>query len=376
MTKRMTIMLIIAALVFGGIFAFQVFKARMIKKFMTAAGIPPQTVSTVVAQETDWQAQVEAVGSLRASQGANLAAETGGLVTQIHFDSGQFVRAGTVLVELNAAPDIGKLESLKAAADLADVVYKRDLAQLKVQAVSQATVDTDAANLKNAKALVVAQQAAVDQKIVRAPFSGRLGIRQIDLGQYLAPGTPIVTLQALDPMYVDFTVPQRQIFLIKTGQKVDLQTNALLGKKFSGTISAIEPLVDTNTRNLKVRARIPNAKGDLLPGMFASVHIDQGEPQRFVTLPNAAIAYNPYGSTVFLVEEKPGAPGGKPALIATQRFVTTGLTRGDQVAVLSGIKGGETVVTAGQLKLRNGVPVVVNNKVQPSDNPNPTVIDE
>jgi membrane fusion protein (multidrug efflux system) len=375
-TKRMIIMLLIAALVFGAIYGFQLFRNSMIQKAIKGKGMPPQAVSTIVAQMQSWQPTVEVVGNLRASSGANLSAEVSGIVSAIHFESGANVKAGQVLVELNAAPQIAQLAQLKAAAALAQQTYQRDLAQLKVQALSQAAVDTDAANLKSAQAQVAAQQAVIAQKNIRAPFSGRLGIRQVDLGQYVGPGTALVNLQKLDPMYLDFTVPQAQIDLIRVGETISAKTNALPGKTFSGKIEAIEPQVDTATRTLKVRARFANPHGDLLPGVFATAQVGNGGAQQFITLPNTAVAYNPYGSTVFIVNQTGKDKDGKAQLTVKQRFITTGLTRGDQVAVLTGVQAGETVVTAGQLKLHNDALVFVNNSIKPSNNPNPQVQDE
>ncbi len=370
---RMLVMLIIAAVVVGGVVWFQQFKNTMIAKAIKGGANPPQTVATAVAQPSSWQATVEALGNLRASQEAALGAEVGGLVTAIRFDSGEKVRAGQTLVELNPAPLRAQLAQLEAQAALAELNLKRDEAQLKVRAIAQAAVDNDMAALKSAQAQVTAQKALIAQKTIAAPFSGQLGIRQVNLGQYLAPGAAVVTLQKLDPMEVDFTVPQNQIDLIRIGMKAVLQSSAAPGKTFEATVAAIEPQVDASTRNLKVRARVPNPKGELLPGVFATVRITQGEPRQYITLPNAAIAYNPYGATVFVVKDEGKGPDGKPKLVAEQRFVTAGPTRGDQVGIVEGVKAGETVVTAGQLKLRNGSPVVINNSVQPSDNPNPQV---
>ena len=376
MTKRMVLMLVIAGVIFGGIFGFQAFKSRMIKKYLSSQGVPPQTVSTTKAAFQAWQPELSAVGTLRAMRGADLAPEVSGVISAIHFRSGEEVKAGAPLVQLNAAADIAQLESLKAAAKLAAVNYERDLGQLKVQAVSQATVDADAANLKVANARVAEQQALVDKKNIRAPFPGRLGIRAVDVGQYVAPGTKLVTLQSLDPVYVDFSVPQSALADVRTGLKVSATTSALPGERFEGTIKAIDAKIDPATRNVLVRASLGNPKHHLLPGMFVSVTVDTGGTERRLTLPQTAITFNPYGNTVFVVEEKGKQPDGKPKLVAAQRFVTTGATRGDQIAVLSGVKEGETVVTAGQLKLRNGVPVIINNSVQPSDEAAPKPKDE
>ena len=242
-----------------------------------------------------------------------------------------------------------------------------------MQAISQSVVDTDKATLKSAQAQVAAQKALIAQKTISAPFSGQLGIRQVNLGQYLGPGATVVTLQKLDPMEVDFTVPQSQIDLVRVGMKAEVETSAVPGQAFHGIVTAIEPQIDTATRNLKVRARVPNPRNTLLPGAFATVRIGQGQPAQYVTLPNAAITYNPYGATVFIVTDHGKGANGKAGLTVEQRFITTGPTRGDQVAILKGLKAGETVVTAGQLKLRNSSPVTVNNSVQPSNNPNPNV---
>ncbi|HQT43706.1 MAG TPA: efflux RND transporter periplasmic adaptor subunit [Halothiobacillus sp.] len=373
---RMFIMLLLVALVFGGIYGFQQFRSQMISKAIRGGGIPPQAISTLKVEPSSWQATVQAIGTLRATQSTQLATEVNGLVKAIHFESGQTVKAGQILLELNADPLKAQLDQLKANVELARQNLKRDQAQLKIQAISQAVVDSDAATLKATLAQIEAQDALIAQKTLRAPFAGKLGIRQVDLGQYLAPGASIVSLQQLDPMYLDFTVPQTELDLIQLGSTITVDTNALPGQTFTGKIMAIEPQINTNTRNLTVRAELANPKGELLPGLFATAKISQGAPQEYLTLPSTAIAYNPYGSTVFVVVDNGKDAEGKPKLTVEQRVVTTGATRGDQVAVLSGIKAGETIVTAGQIKLRNGAPVFINNSIQPSNNPNPTVGDE
>jgi len=375
MTKRMIIMLAIVGLLFGGIFGFQAFKGVMIKKFMSAQGIPPQTVSTAKAQFAEWQGEFQAVGTLRAVRGADIAPEVSGVITAIHFQSGQAVQAGAPLVQLNAESDVARLQALAANAELAEVNYQRNQKQLEIQAVSQAVVDADAASLKSAKAQLAEQRALVNKKLVRAPFDGRLGIRAVDLGQYVNAGTKLVTLQALDPVYVDFYAPQKSLGRIALRQKIKLVSDAFPGQEFTGEVGSIDPKVDPATRNVQVRATVRNPKQSLLPGMFATVVLASGGPQRFLTLPQTAVSYNPYGNTVFVVEDRMGE-GGKTALLAQQKFVITGETRGDQVAIVSGIKEGETVVTAGQIKLRSGVPVTVNNSIQPTNDPAPQPKDQ
>jgi membrane fusion protein (multidrug efflux system) len=329
----------------------------------------------MVAASTEWRSQIEAVGSVRAVNGANLSAQVAGTVSAVHFQSGADVKKGDLLLELESADDVAHLEALKATAAMAQLTYDRDRTLVKTNAVSQQTADTDESNLKNAKALVAQQQALVDYKFVRAPFAGRLGIRQVDLGQYLAAGTAIVTLQQLDPIYVDFYAPQQSIAQLKVGQAATAKVDTYPNRHFEGKILAINSLVDAATRNVLVRAEFANKDGFLLPGMFATVDIDTGAPQKYVTLPQTAVAYNSYGDIVYLVEDKGKDANGKPQLVARQTFVTTGATRGDQVAIVKGVKDGDTVVTAGQVKLRNGTPVLINNTVQPANDPNPKPVD-
>jgi len=373
MTKRMVIMLIAVAIVLGGVFGFQVFKGIMIKKFMSAMASPPQTVSTAKAVTSEWQPNIEAVGSLRAVKGADLSLEVSGVVDSIAFNSGDDVTEGTELLKLRSADDAARLESLQATAQLNQITYERDLKQFKIQAVSQATLDADSANVKNANAQVAQQQAVLDKKTLRAPFSGHLGLRAVDLGQYLAAGTTIVTLQALDPIFVDFFVPQQAVDQVRIGQKIKLKVDAYRDQVFDGEITALNPKVDASSRNVQVRATLNNADHRLLPGMYATVDISTGSPQHYITLPQTAITYNPYGNTVYVVENRGDDPAGKPQLVARQTFVTTGPTRGDQIAVLKGIGEGDTIVTAGQIKLHNGSTVLIDNSIAPSADASPNV---
>ena len=373
MKKRMVIMLITVAVVFGGIFGFQAFKAMMIKKFMSSMAQPPQTVTALKAANSPWQPNLEAVGSLRAVKGADLSLEVSGVVDTISFNSGDDVNEGTLLLKLRSDDDQAKLESLQATADLNQITYDRDQKQFKLQAVSQATIDTDAANLKNAQAQAAQQQAILDKKTLKAPFTGHLGIRAVDFGQYLGAGTVIVTLQALDPIFVDFFVPQQSIDQVKLGQQVGVKIDAFKDQTFPGEISAINPKVDASTRNVQVRAALKNADHKLIPGMYATVDISTGAPLNYVTLPQTAITYNPYGNTVYIVDDKGKDASGKSQLVARQNFVTTGTTRGDQVAILKGVNEGEMVVTSGQIKLHNGSTVLIDNSVQPTADASPNV---
>ncbi|MDD5322395.1 MAG: efflux RND transporter periplasmic adaptor subunit [Methylococcales bacterium] len=371
MIKRMLIMLIAVGVVLGGIFGFISFKGRMIKESMMSQGKPPQTVSTITAEFLDWLPKLEAVGSLQAVQGTNISAEVSGIVAEIHFKQGDNVKLGTPLLQLRANDDIAQLASLKATAQLARITYKRDQAQFRAMAVSKQTLDIDKANLEVAAANVTQQQALLDKKLIRAPFTGRLGVRLVNVGQYLEAGTAIGTLQALDTIFVDFFLPQQALATIKIGQKVTLKTDAYPTQNFAGDITVINPKVDINTRNVLVRATLMNPGHKLLPGMYATVNIATGQAQPYITLPRTAIAFNPFGSTVYLVESKGMDDKGNPKLIAKQVFVTTGESRGDQVSVLKGVNEGDIVVTSGQIKLRNGTPVVIENSVQPSNDAAP-----
>jgi membrane fusion protein (multidrug efflux system) len=370
MAVALIIVVLLVALLVGGVFGWQAFVGSFFKKFMEQAAAAPQTVSTVTAARTSWQAQVHAIGSLRAVRGADLSAQASGVVDTIAFDSGNDVPAGKVLLKLRPNDDFAKLDQLEAAAELAEQTLKRDQEQFTAQAVSQAVIDTDVSTLKAARAQVIAQRALIDEKIVKAPFAGRLGIRQVDLGQYLAAGTTIVTLQALDPILIDFYVPQQALKDVHPGQAVSASVDTFPGVAFPGVIESINSKVDSASRNVQIRASFANADHRLVPGMFASVSIDAGSATNEITLPQTAITYNPYGNTVFVVEH--GTSGGKPRDTVQQRFVKLGDTRGDQVAVLSGIAPGDVVVSAGQMKLRNGTAIAINNAVQPTDEPTPT----
>ena len=347
MIRPILIMLIVVVLLLGLVFGWQSILAGFGKKFMAAAATAPQTVSTITAAASSWQPFVQSTGTLRAVRGADLSAQASGVVDEIAFDSGNEVPAGKVLLRLKPNDDYAKLAQLQAAAELADLSYKRDLEQFAVQAVSQAVIDTDAATLKSDRAQVAAQVAVIDEKIVKAPFAGRLGIRQVDIGQYLTSGTTVVTLQALDPILVDFYVPQQALAQLKIGLPVAATVDTYPKQAFTGAIEAINSKVDNSSRNVQVRASLRNPQRLLVPGMFANVRIDSGEQSDAITLPLTVVTYNPFGDTVFIVEKDGLDKDGKPRMVVRQRFVKLGATRGDQIAVQSGLKAGEVVVERG-----------------------------
>ena len=370
--RRMTVMLCGVFLLLGLIFGFNQLKTFMIKYFISGMGLPPATVSTMVVASTEWQPKLTSVGNIRAYRGVELSTEIGGLVQTVPIKSGMDVKEGELLIKLNDASDVAQLNSLKAMADLAKIINERDRQQLAIQAISKNVFDTSKADAKSKEAQVEQQTALVAKKNLKAPFSGRVGIVLINPGQFVNPGDKLLTLQTLDPIFVDFNLPQSNAEQIQVGQEIVVTTDAFKESSFTGKITAVSPKVDTNTRNIQVEAQLANPDKKILPGMFANVNIKVGEQIKLVTLPQTAVTYNPYGSTIFIAK-----PTGKKdkqgnlALEAQQVFVTTGATRGDQVAIIKGVEEGATVVTSGQLKIKNGTPLIMNNKVQPSNSPDP-----
>lgn len=368
MRRRLAIVLAIMILLVGAAVGFNMVKAHFIRQAMAKNATLPQTVSTATAEYSQWQPQVQAVGSLRAIHGVEVTTEVAGLVRKVDFKSGADAHAGQTLVQLNADPDIAQLQALQAEANLAALTYHRDVIQYQAQAIGRAQLDTDAANLKSTREQEAAQAALVAKKTVRAPFGGRLGITTVNPGQYLNPGDPIVTLESVDPIYVDFHLPQDELARVAVGQTVHVTADAFGGKTFEGQITSIDPLVDPSTRNFTAEATLRNPGHKLLPGMFVRTTVDAGAKERYLTLPQTAITYNPYGQTVYLVRN-PAKPGGHPT--AQLIFVTPGPTRGDQVAVVKGLKEGDVVVSSGQMKIKNGSALAVNDSVLPLNEPNP-----
>jgi membrane fusion protein (multidrug efflux system) len=355
----------------GLIFVFNQAKTMLIKHFISSAGLPPATVSTTVVQFEEWQPMLSSVGNMRAYRGVELSTGVEGLVEQVPVKSGMDVKEGSLLIKLVDAAEVAQLQSLKAQAELAKVINDRDKQQLAIQAISKNVFDTSAADAKSKRALVQQQEALIVKKNLRAPFSGRVGIVTLNPGQYVSPSDKLMTLQTIDPIFIDFTLPQSTVSAIDIGQSIALTTDAYKGVTFAGKITAISPKVDLNTRNIQVEALLANPDKKILPGMFANVNINLGDKVKLLTLPLTAVTYNPYGSTVFIAKktERLGKDG-QPVLEAQQVFVTTGSTRGDQVAITKGLEAGATVVTSGQLKLKNGTPLIINNKVLPANSPN------
>ena len=370
--RSMTVMLISVFILLGLLVGFNTLKTALITYFISSMGLPPATVSTMVVEEDEWQPTLSSVGNIRAFRGVDLSAETGGAVLNVFVKSGMDVKKGDLLIQLNDAADIAQLNSFKAMADLAKVINERDKQQLAIQAISKNVFDTSAADAKSKAAQVEQQAALVAKKSIKAPFSGRVGIIAINPGQYVNAGDKMLTLQTLDPIFVDFTLPQSTAGMIQVSQEIEMKTDAFKDAGFKGKITAVSPKVELNTRNMQIEAMVSNPDKKVLPGMFANVTINLGDRVKYLTLPQTAITYNPYGSTVFIARKTDRKDKqGKPLIEAEQVFVTTGLTRGDQVAVVKGLEPGVMVVTSGQLKLKNGTPLIINNQVQPGFNPNP-----
>ncbi|MEO9080317.1 MAG: efflux RND transporter periplasmic adaptor subunit [Rhodanobacter sp.] len=371
-TKRMIWMIVGVVLLIVLIAGIKVLLVMRMIHSMPKPG--PSTVSTVKASEQTWQPSLSAVGTLRAANGADLAMDVAGLVTAVKLKSGVDVKQGQVLLQLRDDDDVAQMQQLQANAQLSKITFERARKQLDAQAISKAGFDSAEADYKARQAAVAQQKVVVAKKQLRAPFAGRVGIITTSPGDYLSAGMAVVTLQQLDPLLVDFNVPQSELGRLKVGQQVNMTLDAYPGKTFSGKLSAISPKVEASTRNVQVEATVSNHDKTLIPGMFAKVSVNAGSEQQQLTLPQAAVVYNPYGNTVYVVQPGNGKDdkGNVNAPTVQQAFVTTGETRGDQVAILKGLDAGTEVVSSGQMKLKNGASIKVDNSVQPADAAHPT----
>jgi membrane fusion protein (multidrug efflux system) len=369
MVKRMILMLAVTAVFIAGL---GFVKYRQIQSAIAQGAFtpPPEAVTTIVARTDSWPSTLSAIGTIAAVQGVTVSADLPGSVARITFESGTRVREGDVLVELDTRQERAQLAAVDAQRDLARINFERMQGLVKDGIVSRADYDGAAAQHKETEARVGEIRATIDRKTIRAPFSGILGIRQVNLGQYLEAGSPVVPLQALHPIYVNFGVPQQEAAQVRVGRSVHISSQELAGRGFTGRVSAIDAVVDPGTRNVQVQATLGNPEGKLRPGMFVQTQLTLGASQSVIAIPTSGINYAPYGDSVFVVTDLKGEDG-KPYRGVRQQFVKLGGARGDQVAILSGVKQGDEVVTSGVFKLRNGAAVRVNNKVQPSNSPAP-----
>lgn len=368
MIKRFLIASIILAVLIGGLAYFQlVFKPQMIKGFLASQVPPPATITAEAARSQEWVEHLPAIGTLIASQGVDVASQVAGIVTSLGFESGQEVPEGKRLVQLDISVERADLASAEATQREADVAFKRQTDLLRKSVASEANVDTALAKRDTAAAAVNRIKALIAQKSILAPFAGRLGIRKVELGQYVSPGLTLVTLQALDPIWVDFPMPEQNIGKLRKGQVIELTVDAFPGEIFKGKVTSLDARVSQETRTLLVRGTLPNPDRKLLPGMFANVAVLAGAPAEVVTVPRTAVTYSLYGDAVYVVKPEAAKEGeAKPAgdeqiFVVERRFVRPGQARGDLVAINSGLKGGEQVVTTGQLKLNNGSRVKIDN---------------
>ena len=370
MVKRMLLMLSVTFVVLAAL-GFVKFK-----QFQAAAGQaaafqpPPEAVTTIVANHEQWPASLTVIGTTAAVQGVTVSADLPGLVARISFQSGRAVREGEVLVELDTRQEQAQLTAAEAQRDLAQVNFERMKGLVVDGAISKADFDRAAAEQKETEARVGEIRATIARKTIRAPFSGILGIRQVNLGQYLSAGDPIVPLQSLHPIYVNFGVPQQDTNRVRLGGSLLVRAEDAGGAEFTGRITAVDSVVNQETRNVQVQATVPNPDGKLRPGMFVQTNVRTGAAQKVVALPASAINYAPFGDSVFIVGDIKG-PNGETYRGVRQQFVKLGGSRGDQIAVIAGLNPGDEVVTSGAFKLRNGAAVLVNNKVQPGNDPAP-----
>jgi membrane fusion protein, multidrug efflux system len=365
---KVTFACILVLLAGGGLAAV---KGRQIQKLVAAGKSmvpPPEWVSVAVVREEEWPKTLTAIGSITAVQGVTVTPEVTGIVREIAFESGAVVSQGDLLVRLDMSIEEAQLRAVEAQTDLARINLAREKTLRADNTVSQSDLDTAEATLKQLQADADAIRAAIAKKIIRAPFSGQLGIRLVNLGQYLNTGAPIVSLQSLAPVYADFSLPQQDLVVLKDGMRVRLSTDAYPGRAFEGELTAINPQVDAETRSVGLRAAFENPDKLLRPGMYVRVEVIRPEEERVLAIPATSVLSAPYGDSVFVIEPKSGqdhAGQGKTELMARQQFIRTGRARGDFLAVESGLKPGERIVSAGLFKLRNGMSVVESDEITP-----------
>jgi len=369
MAKRMILMLVAVALLVG---ALGYFKLRQVQAAVKGGAFqpPPEAVTTIVAKQETWPSTLSVVGTMAPVHGVTVSADLPGTVDTITFDSGQFVHEGEVLVQLDTRQERAQLAAVEAQRDLAKINYDRMQQLVNEGVISRMEYDKSTAEQRQTEANVGEIKATIQRKTIRAPFSGILGIRQVNLGQYMSAGTAIVSLQALNPIYANFNVPQQVMSQMRPGQNVKISTDGASGHEYTGRVNALESTVDESTRNVQVQATLANPENKLRPGMFVQVEVGVGAQRSLFPLPASAINYAAFGDSVYIVTDLKG-PDGKTYRGVRQQFVKIAGARGDQIGIVSGLNQGDEVVTSGAFKLRNGAAVAVNNKIQPGNNPSP-----
>jgi membrane fusion protein (multidrug efflux system) len=359
-------MLIVVGLFFGGVFGWKAFVSSKIREAIAAQGPPVATVSTAAVMSSDWVPTLSSVATLRSAQSVDVTAQTDGQVTELYFDSGDEVRKGTVLLQQFVADEKAQLKALQADLRLAEIELRRIQQLVKEKLVPQSDLDAATSRLDRVRAEVETLEVAIGKKTIRAPFAGRLGIRQINLGEFVEPGDAIVRLEALDELFADFKLPQQALPRVNVSQSVNISVDAWPGETFTGEIVAIEPAIDAATRNVSLRAGIGNQDGRLRPGMFAEISVDLPERRNVLLVPQTAISFSPFGNSVYVVE------GGAGSAVARNVYVNVGRARGDLVEVVTGLQAGQQIVTSGQLKLQDGAKISIDNSVAISANATPT----
>ena len=370
MAKRMVLMLVATAAIIAGLGVVKFKQIQVAIAEGAAFQPPPEAVTTIVAQQDSWPATLTAIGTMAAVQGVTVSADLPGTVDRIAFESGAAVQKGDVLAQLDTRQERAQLAAVEAQRELARVNFERMQGLLNERVVSRAEFDRATAEQSETVARVGEIRAAIDRKTIRAPFSGILGIRQVNLGQYLAGGDPLVTLQALNPIYVNFGVPQQDAVQVRLGRDVRVTAGDAAGDGLTGRVTAIDSIVDEKTRNIQVQATLANPGGKLRPGMFVQTALVVGASRAVISLPASAISYAPFGDSVFIVTDMKD-PSGKAYRGVRQQFVKVGAARGDQIAIESGVKPGDEVVTSGVFKLRNGAAIQINNSVRPANSAAP-----
>lgn len=364
-TKTTVFFTALIILIFVAIFGWNIFKDMMIKKFMASFSFPAATVTVTKAKQENWQPFIESTGSLSAVDGVNISPQASGNIVKIAAQSGAMLKKGDLIIALDTSVEQAELKNAEAAQRLAVINYDRDMKLFKRGAVPASTIDTDKATLEEKAALAEQYRAQIQLKQIRAPFDGKLGINPVNLGEYMNAGTSFTNLQNLSPLYVNYTIPQQDISQIYVGQKVALTSKTYGNKAYTGTITAIDTQVNNDTRSMQVRATIQNTdqKHLLYPGMFVTVHTLLPLQNEVISVPQGAINYTLYGDTVYLVGKAKDPKTGKEQTIAKQIYVTTGMEQNDSVEITKGLKPGDEIITQGQVKLRNGSPIIIQKKI-------------
>lgn len=364
LARRMRLMLIIVVAIFGLIFLFDIARSILMKRFFAHFALPTVTISSTKAQLETWTPSINAIGSLLAVNSINVSSQLPGMVVAIKFQSGQMVKEGDPLVQLDDRTDLQDLANLNAQLQLAQLNYQRQVNLLKTNATAQSVLDQASAQLQQNQSQVAKTKLLIQEKLISAPFNGKLGIRNVNLGQYISPGVGLVNLQSMDPLHVQFSLPEQYLKSLYIGQPLEFTVTDYPEQIFKGNISALESSVNVVTRNIQIEGLVPNGKQQLYPGMFANIRVVLPTKRNVVTVPQTAIAFSLYGDSIFVINQDGKDENGKPIFVVHQRYVTTGDRQGDRIAVVEGLKAGEEVVTAGQLKLQDGAQVLINNNVK------------